>query len=114
MAELTGTPELSEHEIRRLVGEIAADSPQCGSSVAGTTSARRGRRALPVGGLAYALRADALPALESLLQHADSRTREDAHRAIDAIRNQNHHCFVDRDRSGRSFWVVNEADKRPQ
>ena len=27
MAELTGTPELSEHEIRRLVGEIAADSP---------------------------------------------------------------------------------------
>ena len=64
--------------------------------------------------LAYALRAGALPPLTALLQHTDSRTREDADRAIDAIRNQNHRYFVDRDHSGRSFWVVNEADKPPR
>ena len=62
--------------------------------------------------LAYALRTDATPALEALLQHADARTREDAARALDAIRHQNHHFFVDQTHSGRSFWVVNETDRR--
>jgi hypothetical protein len=163
MAEPTGTPDLSEHEIRRLVGEIAADSPKAeaawqelralGAAVApylleAYPAARRwqGRTALVFHAirfarvseasyalgcraledksymvryracmvLAYALRPDALPALEALLQHTDSRTREDAARAMDAIRNRNHHYFVDRDHSGRSFWVVNETDKTPQ
>ena len=61
--------------------------------------------------LAYSLRMDAIPALAVLLQHVDSRTREDAARAIDAIQHQNHHYFVDTQHSGRSFWVVNETDR---
>jgi hypothetical protein len=64
--------------------------------------------------LAYALRADAIPALEALLQHADPRTREDAARALDAIRHQNHHYFVDPGHTGRSFWIVNETDRQPR
>lgn len=57
--------------------------------------------------LAYSLRKDALPALQELLGHADKKTVEDAKAAIDAIRSQNHHYFVDRDHSGRIEWVVN-------
>ena len=60
--------------------------------------------------LAYALRPDALPALEALRSHADARTREDAERAIDAILHRNHHYFVDRDHSGQTRWVVDESD----
>ena len=63
--------------------------------------------------LAYSLRTDAIPALSALLQHTDARTREDAARAIDAIKHQNHHYFVDTDHSGRSFWVVNDGDRSP-
>ena len=156
-------PELSETEIRRLVGEIAAGDPsaeaawqvlrELGPSVApylleaypaakrwqGRTAlvfhairyARTSEAAYALGHralgdksymvryracmvLAYALRADAIPALEALLQHADARTREDADRALDAIRSQNHHYFVDRQHSGRSFWVVNETDRSPR
>jgi hypothetical protein len=159
---MTGAPELSEMEIRRLVGEIAADSPSAeaawqalralGADVApylmdAYATARRwqGRTALVFHAirfaraseaayalglqalgdksymvryracmvLAYSLRADAIPALQALLQHTDARTREDATRALDAIHHQNHHYFVDRVHSGRSFWVVNETDKRP-
>jgi hypothetical protein len=62
--------------------------------------------------LAYSLRHDAIPVLEALLAHDDARTREDAARALDAIRHRNHHYFVDRDHSGRSFWVVNDEDAR--
>ena len=62
--------------------------------------------------LAYSLRTEAIPALQPLLQHADTRTREDAARALDAIQHQNHHYFVDTQHSGRSFWVVNEPDDR--
>jgi hypothetical protein len=62
--------------------------------------------------LAYSLRADAIPALQPLLHHADARTREDAARALDAIHHQNHHYFVDHAHSGRSFWVVNETDRQ--
>jgi hypothetical protein len=60
--------------------------------------------------LAYSLRADALPELEPLLGHRDQRTVEDARAAIDAIRSHNHHFFVDRGHSGRSFWEVNKGD----
>ena len=153
-------PELSEMEIRRLVGEIAADSPvteaawqvlrELGPTVAPylldaypTAKRWQGRTALVFHAirfartseaayalglralgdksymvryracmvLAYSLRADAIPALQALLQHADARTREDAARALDAIHHQNHHYFVDRAHSGRSFWVVNETDR---
>ena len=62
--------------------------------------------------LAYSQRSDAIPHLEALLTHSDARTVDDAKAAIDAISNRNHHYFVDRTHSGRSFWQVNEADAR--
>jgi hypothetical protein len=151
--------EPTESEIRRLVGEIAANGPSAeaaweelrglGADVApylleaypaakpwrGRTAlvfhairfARESEAAYALGllaledrsymvryracmVLAYSLRADAVPPLETLLNHSDARTREDAARALDAIHHQNHHYFVDRDHSGRSFWVVNPAD----
>jgi hypothetical protein len=60
--------------------------------------------------LAYSLRRDAIPHLEKLLSHKDPKTVADARAAIDAIKCQNHHYFVDRDHSGRSFWRVNDGD----
>jgi hypothetical protein len=60
--------------------------------------------------LAYSLREDAIPHLEELLCHPDSKTVADAKAAIDAIRQKNHHYFIDRTHSGRSFWDVNPGD----
>lgn len=60
--------------------------------------------------LAYSLRQDALPQLQSLLIHSDKRTIEDATAAIAAITSRNHHRYVDRSNSGRSFWEVNPGD----
>ena len=60
--------------------------------------------------LAYSLREDAIPYLEELLHHQDSKTVADAKAAIDAIRQKNHHYFIDRTHSGTSFWNVNPAD----
>jgi hypothetical protein len=54
--------------------------------------------------LAYSLRTDALPALISLLKHADRPTVEDAKAAIDAIKSKNHNFFKDRDHSGKILW----------
>jgi len=54
--------------------------------------------------LAYSLRDEAVPKLSVLLRHPDHRTLADARAAIDAIRTKNHHCFVDRDHSGKSRW----------
>jgi hypothetical protein len=60
--------------------------------------------------LAYSLRRDAIPYLEKMLAHKDGKTAADALAAIDAIKCQNHHYFVDRDHSGRQFWRVNDGD----
>jgi len=60
--------------------------------------------------LAYSLRHDAIPHLEVLLAHKDRKTAEDARAAIDAIKRNNHHYFVDRDHTGQMFWEVNEGD----
>jgi hypothetical protein len=60
--------------------------------------------------LAYSLREDALPHLEELLHHPDSKSVADAKAAIDAIRQKNHHYFIDRTHSGKSFWNVNPGD----
>jgi hypothetical protein len=60
--------------------------------------------------LAYSQRSEAVPHLRALLGHADSRTVEDAQAAIDAITSKNHHYFVDRGHTGRSFWQVHEGD----
>jgi hypothetical protein len=64
--------------------------------------------------LAYSLRRDAIPHLKKLLQHNDPETVADARAAIDAIENQNHHYFMDRDHSGRKLWVVNPGDGSPK
>lgn len=60
--------------------------------------------------LAYSLKRDALPALRALLKHRDNRTVEDAQAAISAIEEQNHHLFVDRNRTGRVFWEVKRRE----
>lgn len=60
--------------------------------------------------LAYSLRVDALQHLDPLLRHSDAKTSADAKAAIQAIRTRNHHLFVDRNRTGQSFWVVNPGD----
>ena len=161
MADSAGAAALSESEIRRLVGTIAADEPSAeaswetlrtlGADVApylleAYPTARRwqGRTAIVFHAIrfartseaayalglralgdksymvryracmvvAYALRADAIPALTALQQHADARTREDATCALDAIHHQNHHYFVDRRHRGHSFWVVNDSDRQ--
>jgi hypothetical protein len=61
--------------------------------------------------LAYSLRQDALPSLAAACSHPDRKTAEDSIAAVDAIRNRNHHLFVDRSHSGSSFWVVNDGDR---
>ena len=58
--------------------------------------------------LAFSLRKEALPHLEVLLSHKDEKTAQDAHAAIDAIKNKNHHYFVDREHTGQKFWNINE------
>jgi HEAT repeat protein len=62
--------------------------------------------------LAYSLRQDAIPHLSKLLQHNDPKTVADARAAIDAIKNQNHHYFMDRDHRGKTSWVVNPEDEK--
>ena len=160
MTDPAGATDLTENEIRRLVGEIAANHPSAESAweslrplghavspflLDAYSGAKRwqGRTALVFHAirfariseaaytlglqaltdksymvryracmvLAYSLRTDAIPALNLLLQHADARTREDAAHALDAIRHQNHHYFVDTSHSGQSFWVVNDGDR---
>ena len=59
------------------------------------------------GVLAYSLRRDAIPFLETLLSHPAKDTAEHAAAAIDAIRHQNHNYFIDRSHTGRGFWVIN-------
>lgn len=51
--------------------------------------------------LAYSLKKDLIPFLKEAEGVADQKTREDIRATIDAIENQNHHFFVDRDHSGQ-------------
>ena len=60
--------------------------------------------------LAYSLRIDAIPHLDALPTHRDTRTVGDAAAAIDAIERQYHHYFVDRNHTGQIFWRVNDED----
>jgi hypothetical protein len=59
---------------------------------------------------AYALRPDAVPALQALFNHPDRQTAEDARAACDAIAHQNHHYYVDRHHTGQMFWAVGEQE----
>ena len=61
--------------------------------------------------VAYSLRDEAIAYLRPLLTHNDKRTSEDAAAAIDAITQQNHHLFYDRDHTGGSRWVVTQEDE---
>ena len=56
--------------------------------------------------LAYSQKAEALPALQDLLNHRDAKSVEDAKAAIDAITHRNHHYFVDRNHTGQMFMAV--------
>jgi len=56
--------------------------------------------------LAYSLNAAAIPHLEQALSHPDGKMVDDARAAIDAIKHQNHHYFMDRGHTGRLRWEV--------
>ena len=60
--------------------------------------------------LAYSLRHDAIPSLEHLLDHPVAETRATAAAAIDAIKHENHHFYLDREHKGNAFWIVNPQD----
>lgn len=60
--------------------------------------------------LAYSLRDDVAETLAGLKNHKDEKTRECAEAALDAIRHKNHHYYVDRGRTGSTFWVVTPSD----
>lgn len=64
--------------------------------------------------LAYSQRKDAIPYLKKLLKHRDNETVADARAAIYAIKKRNHHYFIDRDHSGKTFWQVTENDKHAE
>jgi hypothetical protein len=59
--------------------------------------------------LAYSLSTAGVPALRTLLAHREARTRADARSALDAIAEQNHHLYIDRDRVG-VWWLVRPGD----
>ena len=63
-------------------------------------------RSRACGLLAFSLRPDVIPHLEPLTSHPDPKTAADAIAAIDAIRQNNHHYFMDRDHTGRILWEV--------
>jgi hypothetical protein len=101
-----GRASLVFHSIR--YARMSDDAFRLGLEALSDRSAHVRHRAC--GLLAYSLRSEAVPHLEPLLRHPDSRTVEDARAAIEAIRHRNHHYFVDRDHSGRARWQVNEGD----
>ncbi len=59
--------------------------------------------------LAYSLREDCIPNLESMLKHGNKKTRDYAAAAIDAIKHQNH--WLDLEHAGSSKWIVNPQDE---
>jgi len=104
-----GRVSLVFHSIR--YSRVSEDAFQLGLEASGDRVTVVRYRAC--GLLAYSLREDALFQLNQLLHHEDAKTVADARAAITAIKKRNHHLFVDRDGSGRSFWVVNEGDRCP-
>lgn len=59
---------------------------------------------------AFSLDYDFIAPLSVLRMTSDAATAEDAGAAISAIRNQNHHLFMDRQGTGRVFWNVMGSD----
>lgn len=62
------------------------------------------------GTLAFALDIDTIEHLQALKDHKDKKTHEDAEAAIDAIKNMNHHYFVDRSHTGKVHWAPGKID----
>ena len=54
--------------------------------------------------LANSYRQEAIPHLEPLLSHPDSKTAEDARFAILSLEHKNHNLFMDRSMSGGITW----------
>ncbi|MBN1801327.1 MAG: hypothetical protein JW891_07465 [Candidatus Lokiarchaeota archaeon] len=57
--------------------------------------------------LAYSLRKDVIPFLRQALKEVPLNSREDVIATIDAIENENHHFFVDRNHSGKVTLNIN-------
>lgn len=55
---------------------------------------------------AFSLDVDFLPELEVLSATSEPDTAADAHAAINAIKHQRHHLFLDRQNTGSVFWNV--------
>jgi hypothetical protein len=55
--------------------------------------------------LAQSQAMETIPHLEKLLDHTDIKTAEDAAAAIDAIKHQNQHYFIDRHHTGQMFMA---------
>ncbi len=102
-----GRVSLVFHAIR--YGRVSESAVQLAIRALGDRSTRVRYRAC--GLLAYSLRRDALPYLAQLLSHKEKAIVADARAAMDAIEQQNHHYFVDREHTGRSLWVVNVEDR---
>jgi hypothetical protein len=60
--------------------------------------------------LAYSLNSEALPSLREATAHKDAKIVADAVAAMEAVSRKNHHLFVDRSHSGKTFWDVNPGD----
>ncbi|RNF82224.1 hypothetical protein [Montanilutibacter psychrotolerans] len=60
--------------------------------------------------LAYSLRRDVIPSLQSVVERGDPKTCADAMAAIDAIAHQNHHYYVDRQHTGHARWIVKPSE----
>ena len=105
-----GRVSLVYHSIR--YARVSEDAFQLGIAALGDRS--RVVRYRACGLLAYSLRAEALEPLRGLRLDSKAGSTEDANAAIHAIESQNHHYFVDRSRTGKTFWVVNEDTDRQQ
>jgi hypothetical protein len=103
-----GRASLVFHSIR--YARVSDDAFRLGLEALSDPSVHVRHRAC--GLLAYSQRPEAIAHLKPLLHHSDSRTVADARAAIEAITHRNHHYFVDRGHSGRSFWQVNDGDVR--
>ena len=59
--------------------------------------------------LAYAGNKTHLNHLKTFANHKDEKTRSDAAAARDAIVNENHHYWIDREHEGNAFWEPGEV-----
>lgn len=89
---------------------IGDDAFQLG--ISGLSDRSKQVRYRACGLLAYSLRADATGPLRAMAADKDVLVRESAEAAIRAIKARNHHLFVDRTMTGRSFWEVNPGDEK--